>query len=73
MFANTNSFHVEGHSLTRPPLFNGTNYSYWKERMKAFLLSTDYRLWQVIVNGPHILEKVTTYGFSIEKEETEWN
>ncbi|MFQ6651618.1 hypothetical protein Gotur_023873 [Gossypium turneri] len=23
----------EGHSTMRPPLFNGTNYSYWRTRM----------------------------------------
>ncbi|KAH1082716.1 hypothetical protein J1N35_022477, partial [Gossypium stocksii] len=32
----------EGHSTMRPPLFNGTNYSYWRTRMKLFVQANDY-------------------------------
>ena len=35
---NNNSF-VEGQSTIRPPLFNGSNYSYWACRMKTYLQS----------------------------------
>ncbi|MFQ6661808.1 hypothetical protein Gotur_029839 [Gossypium turneri] len=27
----------EGHSTMKPSLFNGTNYSYWRIRMKLFI------------------------------------
>ena len=27
----------EGQSTNRPPLFNGSNFSYWKTRMEAYL------------------------------------
>ena len=37
-----------GQSLIILPLFNGTNYAYWKVRMRAFLQSLDEKLWQVV-------------------------
>ena len=30
-------FIVEGHSINRPPFFDGTGYSYWKNRMEVFI------------------------------------
>ena len=35
----------EGHSIARPPLFNGSDYTYWKTRMRIFLISMDFELW----------------------------
>ncbi|KAL4632575.1 hypothetical protein ACB092_04G061400 [Castanea dentata] len=40
-----------GQSLIVPPLFDGTNYAYWKVRMRAFLLSLDEKMWQVMEVG----------------------
>ena len=40
-----------GQSLIIPPLFDGTNYAYWKVRMRAFLQSLDEKVWQVIEIG----------------------
>ena len=40
-----------GQSLTIPSLFNGTNYAYWKVRMKAFLQSLDEKVWQAMEIG----------------------
>ncbi|VFQ73469.1 unnamed protein product [Cuscuta campestris] len=42
---------TEGQSTTRPPLFDGTNYSYWKKRMRIFIQSNDYKLWLIVKNG----------------------
>ncbi|VFQ93973.1 unnamed protein product, partial [Cuscuta campestris] len=42
---------TEGQSTTRPPLFDGTNYSYWKERMRIFIQSNEYKLWLIVKNG----------------------
>ncbi|VFQ82901.1 unnamed protein product [Cuscuta campestris] len=44
----------EGQSTSRPPLFDGTNYSYWKERMRIYIRSTNFQLWLVIKNGEQI-------------------
>ena len=40
-----------GQSLIIPPLFNGTNYAYWKVRMRAFLQSLDEKVWRVVEIG----------------------
>ena len=40
-----------GQSLIMPPLFDGTNYAYWKVRMRAFLQSLNEKGWQVVEIG----------------------
>ena len=40
-----------GQSLIIPPLFDGTNYTYWKVRMRAFLQSLDEKVWLVVEVG----------------------
>ena len=37
-----------GQSLIIPPLFNGTNYAYWKVRMRDFLQSLDEKVQQAV-------------------------
>ena len=38
-------------SLIIPPLFNDTNYAFWKVRMRAFLQSLDEKVWQAVEIG----------------------
>ena len=38
-------------SLIIPPLFDGTNYAYWKVCIRAFLQSLDEKVWQVVEIG----------------------
>ncbi|KAH1082219.1 hypothetical protein J1N35_010532 [Gossypium stocksii] len=59
----------EGHSTIRP-LFNGTNYSYWRVRMKLFIQANDYEVWRIITNGSSILMK-RVKGVIVPKEESE--
>ena len=40
-----------GQSFIIPPLFDGTNYAYWKVRMRAFLQSLDEKVWQAVEIG----------------------
>ena len=40
-----------GQSLIMPPLFDGTNYAYWKVRTRAFLQFLDEKAWQVVEIG----------------------
>ena len=40
-----------GQSLIIPHLFDGTNYAYWKVRMRAFLRSLDEKVWQAVEIG----------------------
>ena len=37
-----------GQSLIITPLFDGTNYAYWKVRMRAFLQFLDENVWQAV-------------------------
>ena len=40
-----------GRSLIIPPLFDDTNYTYWKVRMRVFLQSLDEKVWQALEIG----------------------
>ena len=40
-----------GQSLLFPPLFDGTNYAYWKVRMKVFLQALGEQVWQAVEVG----------------------
>ena len=40
-----------GQSLIIPPLFDGTNYVYWKVCVRAFLQSLDEKVWQAVEIG----------------------
>ena len=40
-----------GQSLLIPPLFDDTNYAYWKVHMKAFLHALSEKVWQVVEVG----------------------
>ena len=37
-------FMAEGHSINQPPFFEGTGYSYWKNRMEVFIRAQDYEV-----------------------------
>ncbi|GMI76746.1 hypothetical protein HRI_001343900 [Hibiscus trionum] len=50
--ASTSSY--ESQSTTKPPFFNGDNYLYWKNRMRLFIKSTDFMVWDVVEEGPYI-------------------
>ena len=38
-------------SLNAPPYFDGSNYAFWKVRMRAFLCSMDETIWDVVNIG----------------------
>ncbi|GAV90551.1 zf-CCHC domain-containing protein/DUF4219 domain-containing protein, partial [Cephalotus follicularis] len=63
---------LEGSSITRPPFFDGNNYSFWKTRMTIFLQSLDYQLWHIIVNGPRMPTR-TIEGVVSPKPKNEYN
>ena len=41
----------KGQSLIIPPLFDDTNYAYWKVRIRAFLQSLEEKVWQAVKIG----------------------
>ena len=38
-------------SLNAPPYFDGSNYAFWKVRMRAFLCSIDEAVWDAVEIG----------------------
>ena len=65
-------YYCEGQSTLRPPCFNGFNYAYWKNRMRIYMISQDFDLWQIVVKGPHLPTKIEN-GISIPKTVDEYN
>ena len=38
-------------SYTRPPFFNGTDYTYWRNKIEMFLDNEGVNLWDIIEEG----------------------
>ncbi|CAL9106375.1 unnamed protein product [Musa textilis] len=57
----------EGFSVVRPPFFNGSDYTYWKTRIRVFLLSMDLDLWNVVENYFQLSSKPTNEWSDLEK------
>ena len=62
----------EGNSVSRPLLLDGSNYAYWKVRMRALIKSIDEKAWKAVLVRwvPPTTENED--GEKIEKAETEW-
>jgi CO dehydrogenase nickel-insertion accessory protein CooC1 len=41
----------EGTSATKPPLFDGTNFAFWKVRMRTYLMALGANVWDVVETG----------------------
>ena len=41
----------EGMSIGKAPLFDGSNYSYWKIRMSIFLKAMSPNIWKIVNEG----------------------
>ena len=60
-------------SVSRPSLLYGSNYSYWKARMKAFIKAIDEKAWRSVLTGwEHPVTK-DTKGNEILKPEITWS
>ena len=35
----------------KPPVFNGENFNYWKDRIESFFLAHDADLWDMVTDG----------------------
>ena len=70
---NTVAADVEGHSINRPPLFDGSNYQFWSNRMSIFMRAYNYEMWDVVLDGPYIPIKTKVESEAIEpKIRSEW-
>ena len=41
----------EGTLVTRPPLFDGMNFAFWKVRMRTYLMALGVDVWDVVETG----------------------
>jgi hypothetical protein len=41
----------EGTSTNNPPLFNGTNFAFWKVRMRTYIMALGADVWDVVETG----------------------
>ena len=70
---NTLEADVEGHSTNRPPLFDGSNYQFWSNRMSIFIRTYDYEMWDVVLDGPYVSIKTKVKSEVLEpKIKSEW-
>ena len=46
-----NMTHYEGTSSNKVPLFDGTNFSFWKVRMRTYIMSLGAHVWDVVDTG----------------------
>ncbi|XP_074293239.1 uncharacterized protein LOC141620207 [Silene latifolia] len=49
------------------PVFDGTDYGWWKNRMMHFIQGTDYECWVIIENGPLAITTTNANGVSSVK------
>ena len=67
------SFLAEGGSISRSPLYNGSNYPYWKANIKAFIEVLDEKDWRsVLTSRTHPITK-DYKGKLILKPEISWS
>ena len=64
-------YYNQGRSTTRPPLFRGTNFSYWKNLMQMFIKIEDYELWNMVTKGPYV-PMTTIDGKVVKKTEDQY-
>ena len=67
-----NATMVEGRSISKPPYFDGTNLTEWRELMKIFIQSVDFEVWLVIENGSKLPKKIIN-GEEVLKSVDEFN
>lgn len=71
--SKTAKFVPEGGSSNRPPYFDGTDYYYWKGKMRLFLISQDNYMWPVIEHGNFVpMTTGTATAPSVIKPQAEW-
>ena len=43
----------QGRFTIRPPLFRGTNFSYWQNLLQIFIKTEDHELQNIVTRGPY--------------------
>lgn len=53
------------HYYEKPPIFDGENFDYWKDRKEIFFIGCDADLWDMILHG--YTHPVDTYDTNLER------
>ena len=73
LLINTLAACVERHSTNRLPLFDGSNYQFWSNRMSIFMRAYDYEMWDVVLDDPYVSMKIKARSEALEpKIRSEW-
>ena len=51
------------------PIFDGTDYDYWKVRMRAYLLSLGSEVWEICVDPDYVNLAVRTTELQVRRHE----
>ncbi|XP_045791430.1 uncharacterized protein LOC123886134 [Trifolium pratense] len=62
----------EGGSASRPPLFTGKNYYFWKNKMQLFLKSQEVGMWRIVTEGDYVPTVTSAEGVISDKPEDAW-
>lgn len=46
-----NRYEEKDRISTKPPMFDGENFKYWKDRIESFFLGFDVDSWDLVVDG----------------------
>ena len=65
-------FLLEEGSISCPPLLDGSNYHYWKARMKAFIKALDEKAWRAVLTGWEYPTTKDDKGKFVPKPEESW-
>ncbi|GAV67625.1 DUF4219 domain-containing protein [Cephalotus follicularis] len=57
----------ESMSISKPPFFDGNNYSHWKAKMTIFIQALDFNLWDIIIDGPELPHIISQEGIKTLK------
>ncbi|CAJ2645436.1 unnamed protein product [Trifolium pratense] len=72
MSSNKGRYIPEGGSASRPPLFTGKNYYFWKNKMQLFLKSQEVGMWRIVTEGDYVPTVTSAEGVISDKPEDAW-
>ena len=49
--ASSSNYEERDRISTKPPIFDGQNFEYWKDRIESFFLGYDAYSWDIVVDG----------------------
>src|SRR3954468_4193870 len=65
--STSNDQHNNGNGYSRPPVFDGKNFEYWKDRFESYFLGLDDDLWDLLVDG--YKHPVNASGVNMSRQE----